>query len=226
MALYEVLLRGVLNGQQHINRFNYVSSGTPASVSHSFALTSALGFIPAAGVFPADKFFAALLANVSPALAFLEVETRAIYSPTDFYVTPMPANAVGTYPGEQLPPTLAVGFRTNRVRTDIRRGTRRFGGLTETHLTGPSTWSSGAATGWATLATRMSAVLAYDDEGNTLTYSPCVVGRDSYVTGSGHTAYRYFESETAQMDRLALGIVWSPYAQARTQVSRQFGRGA
>jgi len=58
MALYEVVVEQSYAGQQCINRFNYVSSGTPSGVTGSFGLIAALGLLlegePVG--FPADMF--------------------------------------------------------------------------------------------------------------------------------------------------------------------------
>lgn len=45
MPIMEVVLTQNYYGQEIINRFNYRASGTPAAVTYSFALVSALGAI-------------------------------------------------------------------------------------------------------------------------------------------------------------------------------------
>lgn len=225
MALMEVVLRAELNGQQHINRFNYVASGTPSAVSRSFGLTWAMGFIPTATVYPSDTIFYWMKNQLSTSLVFSEVEVRDVYSTTDFYLLPFPSGTAGAYSGEAASPTLAYGFRTNRVRTDIRRGTRRFGGVVETTMGAGGVLGGGIGASLDVVAGLMSDILEYDDEGNTLAYSPCVVKREKYTTPNGNTAYRYMESESEQLENVATSIIWSPYQEMRTQVSRQYGRG-
>lgn len=225
MPLMEVVLRGELNGQQHVNRFNYIGAGTPAAVSMSFALTSAMGFIKVGAAFPAGTIFAWMVGQLSTALTFSEVEVRNVYSVTDFYLTPFASGTAGTYAGEATSPTLAYGFRTNRVRTDIRRGTRRFGGVVEATIGAGGVLAGGIGTSLDLVADLMSDVLTYTDEGNTLTFTPCVVKREGYETPSGGWAYRYMEDETEQLANVATSIIWAPYPNVRTQVSRQYGRG-
>jgi hypothetical protein len=55
MPLYEVVLEQRYYNQQVVNRWNYVGSGTPASVTGSFALLSALGFISTTNLFNAQR---------------------------------------------------------------------------------------------------------------------------------------------------------------------------
>lgn len=226
MALLEVTLRARVNDQQHINKFNYVSTGTPASVSLSFALTSAMGFIPVGGIYPPSGVFALIQAYTTAALQFFEVEARDVYSVTDFYVLPFAAGTAGTYAGESMSPAVAMGFRTNRVRTDIRRGTRRISGISETLTGAGGAWTSAAAEAMDDIAAAMSATLAYDDEGNTLSFAPVVVKKEWRIGESGKYAYRYFEDEAEQLQNVATGVIWTPYPTVRTQVSRQYGRGA
>lgn len=225
MALLEMTLRAELNKQMHINRFTYVMSGTPAAVSASFALTHAMGFIPTVDVYPAGSLFALVRAYTTASLVFLETEARDVFSETDFYVTPFAAGVAGTYAGDSGSPTVAFGWRTNRIRRDVRRGTRRIGGVSETLITTGGLYTAAASEALQDIADAFSAVLTYDDEGNTLTFTPAVFGRVSYETPSGRTAYKLHPTEATQLEHTAVGVVWSPYSTTRTQTSRQYGRG-
>jgi hypothetical protein len=71
----------------------------------------------------------------------------------------------------------------------------------------------------------MSATLTYDDEGNTLSFQPCVVGREWREGNTGKFAYRYYETESEQLENVATSVTWQPYSTVRTQVYRQYGRG-
>jgi len=225
--LYEITMFGRYFNQQTVNRFNYVSTGEPAAVLGSFALMKAFGAIPDNGVYPAGSPFVKIMQYLSTALVINTVTARAAaeYDPTDFYERPFVTPYPGVAGGDGMSPAVAYGYRTNRVRLDIDRGTKRFAGVPETAV------SSGGVIGGAFLAelvltaNAMSAVLSYDDEGNTITFSPCVVSKDEYVTPSGKRAYRYYPTLAEQMEHVALGITWQPYDTVRTQTSRQYGRG-
>lgn len=227
MALFEVVLRARYFGQNTINRFNYVSSGTPAIVSGSFGLLSAMGFIPSVPdqIFPSGTLFEALRANVTSEVSFVEIECRDVYSATDFYLAPFVQPVLGALPGGGLSPAAALGFRTSRVRTDIDRGTKRFVGVYGAYVGAGGVLGPFYQTGINLLAQRLGETLEYNDEGNTLTYNPAVVGKEQYQTPSGRKAYRYYPTLAQQMQRVASGFLWQPYENTRTQRSRQYGQG-
>lgn len=225
MPILELTLRAALNGQQHINRFSYVAAGTPAAVSWSYALTNAFGVIPTAGVYPSPSPFALIRVYTTSSLVFLETEARDCYSDVDFYVTPFAAGVAGTYGGESASPTVAFGWYTNRIRRDVRRGTRRIGGVSESLVTSGGNYTPGGLAALDEIAAQFNRTLTYDDEGNALTFTPVVLGRQRYTAPSGRVAYRLYPTESEQLDHTAVGVVWSPYQQTRTQTSRQYGRG-
>ena len=95
MAFIEAIINQQFSGQLAINRFTYVSSGTPASVSLSFALLSALGFIPdppTATTFPTDTLADAMENIQSTGVRYLSAYARDLYSDTDFYDSSLPSN--------------------------------------------------------------------------------------------------------------------------------------
>lgn len=225
--LYELTMFGTFYNQQIINRFNYVSTGSPAAVLGSFALMSAFGAIPNGAVYPANAPFAKIMQYLSSAFSVNTITARAAsdYDPVDFYERPFPTPYVGLAGGDAMSPAVAYGYRTNRVRLDIDRGTKRFVGVPETAVLSGGVIGAAFFAELVQTAAAMSAVLTYDDEGNTLTFSPCVVSKDEYVTPRGKRAYRYYPTLAEQLEHVALGIQWQPYATVRTQTSRQYGRG-
>lgn len=226
MAVMEVILRSVMLGQQCVNRWNYVSSGDEGDVSKSFALVDAMGFVPSAGEPPADTIMDQLKAMTDEAVTFLEVQARDVYSVTDFYTLPFPAGYTGEQTGDSSAPFLAFGFKTNRVRSDIGRGTKRFVGVPEGYLGDGGVLNATGLAGGAAMALRMSEVLLYPDVGETISFSPAVVKKEEYTTPSGKKAYRYRASEALQLAQTAYPVEWEAYTQARSQVSRQIGRGS
>lgn len=225
--LLEVTVRQTLFEQICINRLHYVGSGTPAAVTLSFALIDALGFIPSVGVYPADRLFAQWRGNVSSALRFDSVDARAIYDDADFYERPFVAATMGQMTGEATAPFLAYGFRTNRVLQSIGRGTRRLAGVVEAQVDAGGALASGMLTALQLVAEEMSDVQTYDDEGNTLTFTPVVVQKERYQSNEDPVrfAYRYYASEAVQTAHTAFGVNWEVYPDVRSQVSRQKGRG-
>lgn len=228
--LYEVTLQGRYFNQQVINRWNYLSTGTPAVVTGAFGLAYAFGAIPDGlpPLFPSDSILAAIRQMTTSTMIWTSLTVRAAsdYAPTDFYEAPFGTGLTGNQPAQGESPTVAFGFRTNIVRTDIRRATKRFAGVGEDVVDAGGVITAGGLGNMTDLAEKMSAVLSYDDEGSVISYAPCVVSKELYHPEPGKNAYRYYPTLSEQLEHVALGIVWSPYTTTRTQTSRQYGRGA
>lgn len=225
MALFEIVVRSVYKNQVQINRWNYLGSGTPVSIQMSFALAQAFGGAPVAGAFPATTVLNAIQNIVHVDTSFEEIQVRDVYSVTDFFAAPFIPKPAGGVAGEGLSPFVTVGFRTNRVRTDIARGTKRVGGISEASIGDGGEVSGGYLTNVIAVATAMSETLEYVDGANTLTFIPVVVGKEMYTTPPDPKAYRYYETFAEQDDHIASGVTWEPYTQVRSQTSRQYGRG-
>lgn len=228
MAVIEVILNQEFYGQLCVNRFHYVSQGTPAAVTNAYAAIAAMGFLQTeiiTGNFKSDTLAAALQNLQSTALRYVSVFARDLYSVSDFYEVPYSIAVNGTEPGEAMSPAVAFGFSSSRVRTDIRRGMKRFAGVSEGMVTTGGIIRSDVVGELTAVSAKLSAALTYDDEGNTLTFVPAILGVEEYVTPSGNRAYRPYATEAAQLAHIAQGIIWSHYNSVRTQVSRQYGRG-
>lgn len=233
MAIMEATLTQTYFGQTLQNRFNYLASGTPSAVSYSFALTSAMGAIyDQIAVPPAypDALMTKIADIQDGAVEFVSLVVRDVNSVTDFFEQPFVQPLTGGFStGNGASPAIAVGFRSSRTRTDIRPGQKRFSGISENliddgGLIEPTILSAQVAD----LATALGEVLTYDDSGNTLTFSPCVVKKERYeVPGSDpiRYAYKYYEDPAVGEQNLMTSIVWTAKPQMRTQTSRQYGRG-
>lgn len=227
MALLEITLIQSYYDQQVINRFNYLGSGTPAAVSMSAGLAFAFGLTQDQTPPDHATLFGALLRIQATALTHIEAIVRNMYSTTDFFTIPFVAGITGENSDTAtMSPTSAYGFRTNRVRSDVDRGQKRIAGVVESNVGAGGVLVGGALTPLGELATLMAANLTYDDEGNTLTFAPIIVGRKDYVTPSGNRAYKQYPTEAEQLDHIAQGFLWQVYNTVRTQTSRQYGRGA
>lgn len=235
MPLMEVTLEQSYANQECINRWNYVASGTPASVTFSFGLIFALGAIfdevAVPPGYPPGEMMQLIAAAQHQGVSFQTVTVKDVYSAVDFFSTVFVNPLVGAGGGEGLSPAMAIGFRTNRVRADIRRATKRFVGLSEGQVGSLGVLVPAFVTGTLNpLAEKMSETLEYDNESNILSYQPCVVKKERYNSETGlpdpeGNAYRYYENPVTQLANVALSVTWEPYETARTQVSRQYGRG-
>lgn len=230
MPLMEVILQQRYLGQQIINRWNYLSSGTPAAVTHSFALASAFGAIPDAGVYPTTAIIARIRQLQDSGVTFENILVRDVYSVTDFYQTPFSPALAGAVTGAGIGPISAFGFVSSKTRYDIRRGTKRFVGITSGQVTVDNGFNSTVISELAALAGNMSETLEYDDEGNALAYEPVIVGREKVLISTPPAeprySYRYYDTFAEQADHLMDSITWSAYTGVRSQVSRQIGRGS
>jgi len=226
--LYELTMLGTYFNQQIVNRFNYLMTGTPAAVSGSFGLMDAFGAIDTGGVFDDTKPFFRIMYALSSSFVVNSIVARAcaLYDPVDFYERPFVTPYAGTNSGQAMSPTSAYGFRTNRVRLDIDRGTKRFVGVTETQVDAGGVIAGAALTALGVVADSMSEIIEYEDEGATLQYAPVVVAKQEYTTPSGKRAYRYYSTLATQLEHVATSILWQPYATVRTQNSRQYGKGS
>lgn len=222
IMLFEVLVRQTYFGKNPLNRFHFISSGVPASVSLSFALTKALGMIQVTGDYPAGLFFDTWLSVISDELTFREVQVAALYDVEDFYVTPFPIPNTGAQTGEAVSPMTAYGIRCSRVRTDIAGGSKRFAGVTEPNVGAGGIVEPGLISGLQQLCDILSDPLTYDDEGTTLTFNSVVLGFEKYVTPKGNDAYKKYATEALQLNHVAQGGAWSPMATVRSQTSRQY----
>lgn len=228
MAIMELTVNQQYQNQLVINRFHFIGSGTPAAVNHSFALLSASGFLATnllAGVFPNLSLARMVQDIVSTSLTFLSAYARDLYSETDFYESPYPAGVAGQYGGIPASPALSYALTSNRVRADIRRGQKRLSGVSENAMGSGGVLEPAFLTSLGYVATLMSEVLTYDDEGNTLSFSPAVLSFEEYTTPSGKKAYRKYADPAAQLSHAAIGVLWQEQSTVRTQTSRQYGRG-
>lgn len=228
MAIMELKLRQIYAGQECINVFNYLTNDTPASVTLSLALVSAWGAIPSAGVYPATSILQTLRALQSANVSYDFIEAKDVYSVVDFYGTAFNPNLAGSVSGESLSPVSAFGFRSNRTRSDIRRGSKRFVGVAESDNTTLGVIAGGTITRMAAMATALSGNLVYVDEGSPITFAPIIVSKELYtVPGSSpaREAYRYYPTVAEQEDHIMTSAIWDYQTTIRSQTSRQYGRG-
>jgi hypothetical protein len=226
--IYEVTLESLYYDQQVINRWNYLSTGSVVGITGAGALLTALGAIDVAGVFDATTLFGRMQDLQSPAVTYVSVLAKAIReAPTDFYDYGYPAGTIGQGGGTgDMSPTAAFGFRSNRTRTDISRGTKRLVGVQESNVDAGGIFNSGTLGAMDLIADEMSEVLSYTTGGSSVTFAPIVVQKEKIELEPDHFTYRYYETIAEQLEHIAIGITWQSYQQVRTQVSRQYGHGS
>jgi hypothetical protein len=228
MAILELVVNQSYANQVVINRFHFVSSGTPAAVSLSFGLIAATGFLDTSAVgnvFPVNTLANYMQQAAHSSLQYVSTYARNLYDPTDFYERPYVDPTYGILSGTATTPALAYGIQSNRVRTDIRRGSKRFAGVREESLGTGGYIESGTIGVMSGICDLLNAPISYDDEGATLSYRSTILSFKEYTTPRGNRAYEKWPTESAQLARSAIGVTWAPMNPVRTQVSRQYGRG-
>lgn len=228
MALYEITLEQSYYGQQIINRWNYQSGSIPSGSSGSLLLIAAMGFSVngATPALDATTIAGKLKALQVAAAEFIQVIAKNLYSVTDFYTYAFPPGTHGTVAGvDGLSPTAAWGYTTDRTRADIRRGQKRFVGIPESQVSGGGELDPASLSTYQALGDAMAAPVSGDASGSPVTFTPYVFGRQKYTAPSGHDAYRYYATESEQLDHIALITAFALKQETRTQVSRQYGRG-
>lgn len=229
MPLYEITLEQVFAGQQCINRWNYQSAAIPSGSLGALLLIQAMGFavndtIPA---FDASTIAGQLQSLQAVAVNWVQAVCKNIYDPTDYYSYPFPAGTTSLNGGSEAEsPVIAVGFSTNRTRTDVRRGQKRFAGLTEGQVGDVGNLTSGARSSWQALGDNMAIDAVADTGPDTVSFTPYVFGRKRTVALDGKVSYPYWPTETEQMAHAMKILSWTVKSTVRTQGTRQYGRGA
>lgn len=231
-TLVEVTLSYQYQGQNCQNVWVYEATEDVQTARTSELILEAMGFIPdETDAFPGGTVFSALRTLQSNLVTYTSVYARDIYSEFDFDEVVWTPSPVGLVEGVSMSPALAYGFRTNRVRTNVRRGTKRFAGIPAAYNTVGGGYTEPVKTSMSTLALRMSATLTADiGGGQQVVFEPSVAGKQRYDTATGlpsptGNAYRYYEDWEEQQNWLAVGVEWQPYDRQRTQRSRQYGVG-
>lgn len=237
--IFEVVLTASYYNQQVINVWNYINPAfSPGDDPEASVLLSLLGWsewnTTIEGDYPADTVAAAFIPCVNPQFLLESVLVRDVYSNVNIaeWVFPpgVAGQSAGLLTGEACSPVVAVGFNTNRVRTDIHRGQKRLSGITESVFdAGGNLNSSVATTRYNPLAEAMSRALDHPTIGKG-TYYPAVCKKQRYEVQedgepTGRFAYRYYLDPAFQEENTASGVTWSVKPRQRFQVSRQYGKG-
>jgi hypothetical protein len=228
LAIYVVTLRETYAAQECINRFSFVSTVEPSGITGSLAILQLLGATGiVAGAFPDDTLLKVIQDIQHAEVQFNEIEARNLYDVSDFYTLPFVGDVHGgTASGNGMSPVLAYGFRSNRVRTDIRRGTKRLVGVNDNFVGAGGVLQAGAFTPMQNIADALTAVLNPDNTDSKGTYTPSVLHYHMYTSPPARKAYRPFDTEGAQLANVAIGVTWDWIDTVRSQVSRQYGHGS
>jgi hypothetical protein len=230
MSLYEITLEQSYFGQQVINRWNYQSSEIPDATSGAFKALVGMGFTPDTDIeaFGPETIAGQLQELQSSSIIFVQAIAKNLYSTTDFFTYAFPPGTNGTSAssvGES--PTVAMGFTSDRTRSDIRRAQKRFAGVPEAAVAAGGVFESAYVALMQGLGDTMADLNLAPAGVGVITYTPYVFGREKYhPPGKTTWAYKYYDTEAEQLEHIAVITAWNAKPQTRTQTSRQYGRGS
>lgn len=235
MAKYfEVTILGQKGGQLIVNRLNFTSNNETIETANAVGLLQALGYDTEGGDHPsATSFLTQFLDAQTVSYQIDEIVVRNLWSVTDFITQPVSGTdwqgtiAVGAGDGLQM--FIASKLRTNRVRTDIRRGTLSLTGGTEEQTEGADVWTSGYMTLLQEVAAALNAGPTFTSGGASTQFLPSVFKKERYVVPDSDPvrfAYRYYTDFALFQANIASPVTWSAVERVTSQVSRKIGRGA
>lgn len=235
MAKYfEMTILGELANQLVVNRLNWVSNNDEPTTANSIGLLQAMGFTVAdPSVIVAGSVFNRFLQTQTTAYQVNEIIVRNLWSTTDFITQPVSgtdwAGEIVAAAGDRNPSFVAAKLRTNRVRSDIRRGTLSLTGGTEEMIDDAGDWVSSYVTVLNALCTALNLPPSFTVGGATTQFIPAVFKKEDYVVpGSDpvRKAYRYYTDFALFQANIAQPVTWASVARVSSQVSRKIGRGA
>lgn len=235
MAKYfEVTIIGQKTGQQVINRLNFTSNNETVETANSVGLIQALGYQPGTVVEPAEEsFLARFLAAQTTGYQIDELIVRNLWSVTDFVTQPVSGGGwqgtIAVASGDAIPTFVSSKLRTNRVRTDVRRGTLSLTGGTEEQIEGLDVWNSAYMTLLGAVATALNTGPTFTSGGASTQFLPSVFKKERYVVPDSDPvrfAYRYYTDFTLFQANIASPVTWSAVERVSSQVSRKIGRGS
>lgn len=227
MEYYEIALEQTYFGQQVINRWNYTADTIPSGQLGALLALVGMGFMPFTDI---EAFGSTTVAGILQTLQsseaiFVQAICKNIFNPLDYYAYAFPPDTHGiSGGGDGMSPTAAFAYTTDRTRSDMRRGQKRFVGIEEGNVAAGGVLINASA--FQTLGDAMADINLVPVGGSGVTFTPYVFGRVEYTTPSGKKGYKYYASPTLQADHIMRINQWVLKPQIRTQASRQYGRGA
>jgi hypothetical protein len=229
--IFTATLQSRYFGQLLINRFQFISSSDVNPVDGCQALANALGAVDTNGVvngnpLPTGTLMGTLETLQVPALEYIAMEVITPYFPFGLFERIFPAGTAGNSAagGDNLAPFIAVSIRSDRVRRDVRRGFKRFSGLTENEITATGL-APGALTELGNIADSISGTITGDAGPLNVAFQSAVVPLKR-VPDSDPPQYELFENEGAAVSASAFPLEYEAEDKVTTQNSRKIGRGA
>jgi len=231
---YVVTIMGELQAQLVMNQLTFLSDIDDPTTTNAYGLLQSLGFDPMDTSAPIpNSVLDTLLQAQTTAYQMNEIVVRSLTSVIDFITQPVTgvswAGGITVGTGDRAPTFVAARIRTNRVRTDIRRGTLALTPPTEENIDASGNLLVGQLTVLQALCTELNEPMATSEGAETTLFLPAVLKKQKYTvpdTIPPTEAYRYYSTASAQLANAAYPVVWEPVGQVTSQVSRRVGKGA
>lgn len=219
MALYETTIRQTFGGQDCLAVLHHYASDALGESPSAFELLSLLGGVPVGTplLWPEDTFMFELQQMQHEGAETNEIQVSNLYDAFDFYLAGYSPAIAGNQTGTAESPFVAFALRSTRVRTDIRRGSKRFVGVNESAAGELGVLESTYQTYLTAVADALSAPLV----GSSATYQTAVLHYEMYTAPPAKPAYRPYSTEVAQVANSAVGVVWNIVNHVTTQNSRK-----
>nr|CRY95561.1 hypothetical protein [uncultured prokaryote] len=232
--LFQVILKGLYQGQQIINSLTFVSDNDNETTATGRGLAQALGYVPATPTTAAnDRFFRAYLDAQTTAFQLEEVLSRNLFDVNDFYTVALSGTGwAGTQDASAQGSMSFVASKimTNRVRQDIGRGSLALTPMVEINYLPDGTLVTGALAQLQAVCDELNQEPSWTDGTDTTQFIPAVFQKKEYdVPNSGtppRTAYKFYPSPEEQLEHAAVGVTWNPKPRATSQTTRRIGKGA
>lgn len=234
--LMEVILKGVVQNQLYINRFNLIPFWTgaePDSLIISPYVAQALGYDGGDNPPTADSFLLHVMNTFCLGAALDEIQVRDVYDENDLFTSSLTASAYNGAQGAvgQLQQSYVVSkLKTNRTQQGVRAGTMSLGSVPDNQVNDQGFLTST----WVGLLQNVCDALNDLPEvgvgGFDFIPRPCVVQKQRYAIEHlppkpDTYAYRYYTDPAVQATHIMYGVQWTPYDTARSLVSRKIGKG-
>lgn len=231
---FEVTILGQKSGQLTVNRLNFTSNNETVETANAVGLLTAIGYDPLDPGAPDENgLLDALLQAQTTGYQMDEIIVRNLWSVTDFVTQPVSGSGwqggIAVAAGDALPTFVAAKLRTNRVRTDIRRGTLSLTGGTEEQMEGLDVWNTAYMALLDAVAAALNAGPTVTIGGASTQFLPSVFKKERYVVPDSDPvrfAYRYYTDFVLFQANIASPVTWSAVERVSSQVSRKIGRGA
>lgn len=230
--LLELTLQSRFAGQIFLNRFNYVwdsASPSPGGLSQKLIEATGVQTITSGGTYTENTLIYAIQRILHTTCTFEIMTARDVDNVFDIaeFLFPTGSLGQGFHTGESAPPFMAMGFRSSKSRSDIKRGAKRFSGLPGDFLSNAGIFTGTALNLGDDVAAAMSSPLS-DGEGTDFLPAVTHKKREQVIEGTtptGKFKYVYWGDPDLNVQNSMYPVSWGVGETARSQTSRQYGRG-